>query len=157
MVKKKKLLFHYSDDIIPSNTFSNGATVPFFLLSFWSSFVFHSIFLIEEWWYTILYEFQCTTYWLNMYLFYKLITTSLVTICHHKSYWNIIGYNNNAMQYIPVTYLMTGSLYLNYPSPIFPKSLLPLPLVTTSLFSLLLNLFLFSFYGSFVLIFRSNI
>lgn len=45
-------------------------------------------YLLKYRWYTIVYQFQCTTYWFDIYIPYKMITISPVTICPHtKLIW----------------------------------------------------------------------
>lgn len=71
-------------------------------------------------------------------------TIGLVTI---QNYDNVIDCISYAVHYIPVTYFISGSLYLLIPFTYFPclPNHFPLRLKPNSLFPVFVNLFLFCF------------
>ena len=60
------------------------------------------------------YEFQ--EYRMVIYIHYKIITMiRLVVICHHTKVVTILLTIFLMLYYIPITYFITGRLYLNLP------------------------------------------
>ena len=120
---------------------------------FWSNLAFFFILLLLLLTLRILYwnkidltyyiSFRYITWWFNILIHYKMITMiSLVTICHHASYYNIINYIIYAIYYIPMlTCFVTGGLYLLISLTYFTHSPSPFSLAPTSLFSVSMSLF----------------
>ena len=65
-----------------------------------------------------------------------MLSTSVATICHYTTYYNIIDYIPCAVPFIPLTYSfhMDGSLYLPLPLPMLLVSPTPSSLASSAEF-----------------------
>ena len=78
---------------------------------------------VDIWYYV---SFRCTKWWFDIYIHYEMIIrTTLVTICPHTNYYNIIDIPY-AVYYIHVTYLSYIWKFVSQ----FPWSISPLPLLS---------------------------